>query len=342
MTNCITIEKKSQVKRQQNQKTAKKKIKTYGRQHKIINPELYFRVDLKSSTNKFNTFHVQSPNSEEIKKDYKAYVEALKKKVILFRDKEDPKRGKAVRAYYKSRYSPQGLIGIAKKIREGVNYKVSKGVFVTLTYAHILTLEEAWEALDDDISRITNAIKVFVKREAKIKHRPAPDLQYFYVVEAQECGYPHLHIFYADVDRLMDKLDLRWLWGRGHVKIKKRTNTNLGKYMSKYLTKQQDGKQSYRIEMVLPYVWKYHIRLYGASQKFHPQRKITEKHWELVGFCTYDYEGDPNVPDLITLAQNNDIEMIEFAWRGGGGITIEKDKMKYAPLKTKMCENIPF
>ncbi len=343
MENCITTKDQCQVvkskKSKKNQQKVPTKGKTYGRKRLRLNPELVFKVDLKNGRNKFN-IHVS--HSEEIKKEYKEYVEVLKTKIILFSDREDPKRGKAVRAYYKSRYSPQGLTAIADRIRKEVNYKISKGVFISLTYAHILTLDEAWVALDDDISRITNSIKVFAKREAKKRGKPVPDLQYFYVVEAQENGYPHLHIFYADIDRLIDKNDLRWLWGRGHIKIKKRTNTNLGKYMSKYLTKETNGKQSYRIEMILPYVWKYRIRLYGSSQKFHPQRSVSEKRWKLIGFCTFKYNGDPNVPDLITLAQDNNIEVIEFAWHGGGGITIEKDKIKYAPLKVKMYENVPF
>ncbi len=330
MENTTTLLKKNQIqKKQLKQLKGKKQQKRKRKQ----DPENRFLVDLKISKNKFNTlFKVYVPSGEEIKKEYEEYIKELKKKYVLFSDTEDPKRAKAINAYYKSRYSPQGLAGIAKKIREGVNYHVEKGVFVTLTYAHILSLDEAWAALDSDISRITNSIKVFAKREAKRRHKPVPDLQYMYVVEAQESGYPHLHIFYADIDRLMDKDDLRWLWGRGHVKVKKRANVNLGKYMSKYLTKQSTGKEKDRIQMVLPYVWKYRIRLYGSSQKFHPKRSVEEKRWKLIGFCTYRYEGNPNVPDLITLAQSNNVEVIEFAWRGGG-ITLEKGGEKYVPFR---------
>ncbi len=289
---------------------------------------------LEFSKNKSN--NVESTRDIE---GYKKYVQELKNKLIVFSDEENPGKGIVINQYYKSRYSKHGRMGVGRRIRSGADYHVEKGVFLTLTYAHTITADQAWGGLSADIQRITNLIKIYVKREAKKEEREVPDLQYFWVIEAQGNGYPHLHIFYADIDYLLDKNTIRRLWGRGFIKVKKVERINIGKYMSKYLTK-QDFKDSTRVDMVMFYVWKYHIRLYGFSKRFRPVRDPMEKRYKLLGFCTLIYGGDPDVPDLQTFLSSTGLSEVAFWWGGGGGITLKVQKGE--KLFFKANNEIPF
>ncbi len=298
--------------------------------------------------NKFNK--EKKPKEKPIKiedqkgySDYQEYVNGLKNKLIIFADEENPSKGLVINQYYKSRYSKQGRLALGRRVRQGANYHVEKGVFVTLTYAHDITCDQAWAGLSEDIKRTMNGIKIKYKRENKIKGKV--DLQYFWVVEAQESGYPHVHIFYADIDWLLDKKVIRRIWKRGHVYANKRQRVNIGKYMSKYLTKQEyKADQAERIKIVMFFVWKYKIRLYGFSQKFRPLRDPMEKRYKLVGFCTFFYAGDPSVPDLQTFLETCGLVEVEFWWGGGGGLSLKPDKLETKNLffEAKQHEEIPF
>ncbi len=284
----------------------------------------------------------KSINKLEIEKqegfqEFQAYTKKLKNRLIVFADKENPSKGLVINQYYKSRYSKQGRLSVGRRIRQGANYHVEKGVFLTLTYAHTITADQAWAGLSDDIKRITSEIKVKYKRE-----NGNVDLEYFWVVEAQQNGYPHIHIFYADIDWLLDKKDIRKLWKRGFIKVNKKRNINIGKYMAKYLTK-QEFVDSERINVVMFFVWKYRIRLYGFSQRFRPVRAVMEKRYTLIGFCTLTYDGDANIPDLQTLLESADITEVEFWWGDGGGETlkVQKNEKMFFEVR-KHHEEIPF
>ncbi len=298
-----------------------------------------FRLEIRK--NKFNkTVKSIKIEDQEGYADYLEYVKSLKNKLIVFADEENPSKGIVINQYYKSRYSTQGRLSAGRRIRQGANYHVEKGVFLTLTYAHDITADQAWALVGDDIKRTMNAIKVKYKRENQIKGKV--DLQYFWVIEAQANGYPHVHIFYADIDWLLDKKQIRKIWKRGFVKVKKRQRVNIGKYMAKYLTKQEYKEdQAERINIVMFFVWKYKTRLYGFSQKFKPIRDPMEKRYRLVGFCTFSYAGDPNVPDLQTFLAMCGLTEVEFWWGGGGGLTL-KPEGKEQFFMVKRYAEVPF
>jgi len=269
-------------------------------------------VDLNSLyTNKFNKQeNTQSFEAfantvveETIKEDYAKYIEDLKNKVIVLRSKDDPSIGFLVRPYKSSRYSPAGQRKLSKTIRKRFN-GVDSGVFLTLTFdPRRVSLLSAWGNLSSLIKHAMNYLKIYAKRELKGRGAPA-NIQYIWVVEVQKNGYPHVHVFYPSIKRLIDVNQIQQIWGVGYVFIKKLEGVKIGAYMSKYLAKGQG------LEMALPFVWHYKIRLHGASNMVVLKEPRVASRYEYVGSCYLD-EAGKNTSDLIGFMHTNKINIVK-------------------------------
>jgi len=262
-------------------------------------------------TNKFNK-QENAPSFEEnlnatvesmITKEYEGYIEDLKNKAVVLRSKDDPSVAFVVRPYKSSRYSPAGQKKLARTIRKRFN-GVDSGVFLTLTFdPRRVSLTSAWGHLSELIKRTMNYLKIYAKRELKSRGAPA-NIQYIWVIEVQKNGYPHLHVFYPSIKRLLDVNQIQQIWGVGFVFIKKIEGVRIGEYMSKYLAKGQG------LEMAMKYVWFFRIRLHGASNLVVLKEPRGESKYVFVGMCFLDEEGK-NLEALEAFVRLNNINVVK-------------------------------
>jgi len=263
------------------------------------------------STNKFNkqentqSFeeNLNTTVEDMITEGYEKYIEELKSKAVLLRSKDDPSVGFVIRPYKTSRYSPVGQKKLSKKIKKQFN-GVESGVFLTLTFdPKRVSLTSAWGHLSELIKRTMNYLKIYAQREAKARGTKA-NIQYIWTIEVQGNGYPHVHVFYPSVKRLIDVKKIRQVWGVGFVFIKKLEGVKIGEYMSKYLAKGQG------LEKALPYVWFFGIRLYGASNMVILKTPKGESKYVYIGMCFLDEEGK-NLASLEALMHLNNINTVK-------------------------------
>jgi hypothetical protein len=238
-----------------------------------------------------------------IAKEFAKYIEDLKNKAVVLRSKDDPSVAFVVRPYKSSRYSPAGQKKLSKKIRKQFN-GVESGVFLTLTFdPRRVSLISAWANLSSLIKRTMKYLKTYAQREAKAKGFKL-NVQYIWVIEVQKNGYPHVHVFYPSIKRLIDVRKIRQVWGVGYVFIEKLEGVKIGEYMSKYLSKGQG------LEKALPYVWFFGIRFYGASNMVILKTPKGESKYTFVGMCFLDEEGK-NLAPLESLMRLNNINIVK-------------------------------
>jgi len=155
-------------------------------------------------------------------------------------------------------------------------------------------------------------LKTYAQREAKARGVKL-NVQYIWVIEVQKNGYPHVHVFYPSIKRLLDVNKIQQIWGVGFVFIKKLEGVRVGDYMSKYLAKGQG------LEKALPYVWFFKIRLHDESNmvvlKDTPKG---ESKYVFIGMCFLDEEGK-NLSSLEGLMRLNNINVVKEI---GTGVTI--------------------
>jgi len=259
------------------------------------------RQNFKQKSEKSNSFeeNLNATFEDIIAKEYERYIEDLKNKVVLLRSKDDPSMAFIVRPYKTSRYSSVGQKKLSKKIRKRFN-GVDSGVFLTLTFdPRRVSLTSAWSHLSELIKRTMNYLKIYAKRESEARGVKL-NVQYIWVIEVQKNGYPHVHVFYPSIKRLIDVNQIQQIWGVGFVFIKKLEGVKIGAYMSKYLSKGQG------LEKALPYVWFFKIRLYGASNMVILKTPRGESKYVFIGMCFLDEEGK-NLASLEALMHLNNI-----------------------------------
>jgi len=234
-----------------------------------------------------------------ITKEYSAYIASLKEKVVVLRSKDDPSLAFIVRPYQTSRYSPSGQKKLSKTIRKRFN-GVESGVFLTLTFDPKRTsLTSAWANLSSLIKRTMKFLKTYAQREAKSKGLKV-NIQYIWVIEVQKNGYPHVHVFYPSIKRLLDVNQIQQIWGVGFVFIKKLEGVRVGDYMSKYLAKGQG------LEMALPFVWFFQTRLHGASNLVVLKDEVAPK-----GESKYVFLGMCFLGELEGFMRSNNIKVVK-------------------------------
>ena len=156
------------------------------------------------------------------------------------------------------------------------NYK-GKGVFLTLTINHkiVPSLKEAWQ----NIAKRWHTFIVRLKKELKVT-----DLNYIWVLEAQDNGYPHIHALFLGMDYLFwagnkqawindnpHSKNLKHFWAWGSVFVNS-TKSNTGvenpiKYMMKYIRKTFTPYSDYdKKELTQALLWAFNKRSWNTSR----------------------------------------------------------------------------
>ena len=263
------------------------------------------RQNFKQNSEKLNSFeeNINATVEDMITEGFEKYIEDLKNKAVLLRSKDDPSTAFIVRPYKTSRYSSVGQKKLAKTIKKRFA-GVESGVFLTLTFdPKRVSLISAWANLPSLIKHTMKYLKTYAQREAKARGAKA-NIQYIWTLEVQGNGYPHVHVFYPSIKRLIDVKKIRQIWGVGFVSIKKLEGVRVGEYMSKYLSKGQG------LEKALPFVWFFKIRLYGASNMLILKTPKGESKYTFVGMCFLDEEGK-NLASLEALVRLNNINVVK-------------------------------
>ena len=156
------------------------------------------------------------------------------------------------------------------------NYK-GKGVFLTLTINHkiVPSLKEAWQ----NIAKRWHTFIVRLKKELKVS-----DLNYIWVLEAQDNGYPHIHALFLGIDYLFwagnkqewindnpHSKNLKHFWAWGSVFVNS-TKSNVGvenpiNYMMKYIRKTFTPYSDYdKKELTQSLLWAFNKRSWNTSR----------------------------------------------------------------------------
>jgi len=259
----------------------------------------------------------------EIQEDYNAYIENLKEEVILLREYEDPGSAVALFPYALSRYSQSGQKKIAKSLQARFPANTD-GVFLTLTFdPKRFSMLDAYRTVTKRLSKFLSELRTYAQREVdkqvkKSGIKAKVKIEYIWVIEiqTQKTGYPHIHVFFPNLKRILPQKVIEKLWGAGFVFVKKIQGVRAGEYMSKYLTKAQG------LEWGLPFLWKFKIRLHGASGGVEKVKRIKSGRYQFIGTCYYHSVGRSK-GDIEALARNNNIKVVTAFGSGKVIFTIE-------------------
>ena len=253
---------------------------------------------------------------EEIQRDYKAYIENLKEEVILLRDYEDSSVGVALFPYSFSRYSKAGQKKIARSLQARFPANTD-GIFLTLTFdPKRFSMLDAYQTVTKRLSEFISKVKTYAQREVEkqIKNtgiKAKAKIEYIWTIEVQtkKTGYPHIHIFFPNLNHLLPYKKIEKLWGAGYVFVKYLQGVRIGEYMSKYLTKGQG------LEWGLPFIWRFKLRMYGSSGGIQKVRRIKSGRYEFIGSCYYHSVGGSK-GDIEALAFGNNIKVVRVFGSG--------------------------
>jgi len=153
--------------------------------------------------------------------------------------------GKPRQKYYRA---------LREKLKSRMTTTAKKYSFITLTYHHKkYSPEEAAERSKSDIKELLRLIR-----------RKFGKIQYFYIIELTQTGYPHFHVI---IDHFIYWKVLKAMWYHITwsyvVDIRMIPSGNIAGYICKYLTKVQ--KQN---EWQFEFIFKNIDRLWSASRGF--------------------------------------------------------------------------
>lgn len=143
---------------------------------------------------------------------------------------------------------------LRNKLKTQFRQSAKKYSFLTLTYCtRLYSPEEACARLKSDIKELLRRIR---RRYKKI--------QYFYIVELTENGYPHLHII---IDKFIWWKVLKAMWGAitgsWIILIKSIPGRSVAGYLTKYLTSQKKSS-----DWQFAFIFKNIDRLWSSSRGF--------------------------------------------------------------------------
>lgn len=205
------------------------------------------------------------------------------------------------------------------------NY-LGPGVFLTLTIDHnSMDLPTAWESIASHWNRFLTRLKHEIVGSKKLnipksKRRKSPfnlnNLQYVWVLEAQQNGYPHIHALFLGIDWLFNvgnkeewledgphSKNLKHFWKIGSVYINKTASgvniqspvNYLMKYIRKTFNKQPDSDNKKELTQAL--LWAFNKRSFNVSRG-------------LFDFLKYDRTSGSNVkvqPSLVQEELSDDL-----------------------------------
>lgn len=239
------------------------------------------------------------------------YLEKIKNRRLVFRKK-------GVKGGAPSTYLSPSRFGYAyqNKVKASLRpllteHNFRNCVMLTLTLDHMKTPNkiEAWQNIGVEIDRFLTLLFRGIATERTKKYRRLNPKKYndnvafeeykyldnIVVVEAQQNGYPHAHILFFNVRRLLDWRVIRDMWGLGHTYIDKTEEgvkiSNPVAYMFKYITK-TFTKTIPKNELTHAYLWFFYRRSYHTSQglvkPLSSLKNGTTGEYELVGMLICD------------------------------------------------------
>ena len=175
-------------------------------------------------------------------------------------------------------------------------FQTTSCFFYSLTYAHNISIYEAWQNLGKDLNNFLSKLKQHFR--CKISH--------IRVFESQSNGYPHIHLLLF----FNKQLKVKWvnskhsswrlfnypevkiiekLWGMGHIDIKAVSNPIPEfKYISKYLLKSLN-RESDKDTLTLALCWYFRKRAFSLTSDFKlPSDLIALKHNSIIDLKIYD------------------------------------------------------
>jgi hypothetical protein len=135
----------------------------------------------------------------------------------------------------------------------------SPGCLVTLTYApQRVSKEEAWRNIAADKKRFLHSINTRRYRNH------AKGLKYLWAIENQPgTGYPHIHIFFPNLNYFMPSAELNHLWPWGMTDVHHKDNINCASYLCSYLSKLEDWDLDSQSQ-----IWANKTRVYGYTANY--------------------------------------------------------------------------
>jgi hypothetical protein len=190
--------------------------------------------------------------------EFTEYARQLHREFTILQSKTDPTKAIFLVRALSSRYFPQGRKRTQANIRKRLGRRWnSPGVMLTLTYDPKQTTKlEAWSSFNLHFRTLMDSLNTRRRRSG------SPNLKYLWVVEEQPgTGYPHLHIFFPQLQYLAPVADLRELWIYGRHECKYKDGVNVATYICKYISKLTSWSVwSFAL------IWKFHKRLFGYSK----------------------------------------------------------------------------
>lgn len=173
----------------------------------------------------------------------------------------------------RSRYFDDGRLYISRKIRRRLGkYEKVPGLMQTLTYdPKKISKREAWASFGKDTRRFINAVNQYRKRRGWRR------LHYLWVVEVQPgTGYPHVHIFFPNLQWIapLSIINGNWRHGRANIESPKKIQVNCAAYISKYLCKMRGWS-----DLHLALLWSGKCRMYGFSRGFSIKVEKKQAEW---------------------------------------------------------------
>ena len=214
---------------------------------------------------------------------FRDYLEVANKRRLVVR-KADGKGGAPIVYSAPNRFS----YGYQRKVREALRPLLHERnfrncVMLTLTIdPKKMSKSTAWRIFGEELNRFYTSLfrGIADEHEAHLMKLPEKLRKHAWVdeyehidnlpvIEAQKNGYPHAHILFFNVRRLLDWRVIRDMWGLGHTWINGTPEgvkiTNPVAYMFKYITK-TFTKTDAKNELTHAYLWFYHRRSYHASK----------------------------------------------------------------------------
>lgn len=192
-------------------------------------------------------------------------MEILHQNVIVLTN-PDQREVCTKRASDASRYTPQGIEKIKKKIRERLKaYPATFGVLLTLTVADPNPNQkhyqgkpklEAWRTINKLAREFSDELNKSRKRQGLKKVRA-----FVKVLEIQPGReYPHVHIYFPGLKWLAPTKVLQRIWPYGNVDVGHTDSSSPSQYLAKYLSK-MNGRDFMNVMLFI-----YHLRLYSNSK----------------------------------------------------------------------------
>jgi hypothetical protein len=230
--------------------------------------------------------------------EFDAYKERCTKRYMCFKDT----KGQRAYSIAPTRYSRSYQRKVATQL-QGLfkRHDFKEAVFLTLTFnPEKWTKANAWIGIGEQKNRFLTGLEYHISSNEKITSRKR-GLKYVSTVEAHKNGYPHIHILFFGIKRLVDWREIEKLWSNGFIWINANSKGEKIKnpiaYMFKYITKTFKTTND-KNELTQAFLWYFTKRSYSVTQGLvKPLNEIKVSTWSFEGYIFFI--GDFNEGDIL-------------------------------------------